>query len=426
MSRTCTVLALIVTIWLQESLAGEEPPPKDTRAPELAKLLDAPTAPYVFNLGGLTQEEIDKLNAAPWVQSVEVGQKRVRVVWQPYEWKPKRKAFDGCNDIYDFLVLKGRIGKTEWTHGGNTSGRAGAVIFDQYRAWTFGMMFNDLATGHNEIMSLKCYSEPESGQVEHEMLRDAPGTKTTIEKCGEGYVIVSRAGRGIFVVWQVSEQMFVRIDNSYDKEMVAAYVNRLGSTIPKDYKISVDRWVENEIRWRMKQIDRSNGWDRPQPGRPAKGSAGIELWGKYVWMFFPEVVRIKGRCDFEKMDPMARWEWLNWTRNWLWANRTNFKYDDVSRGYILKGKNLYDTDHPPDLPEEIKGPPRPTPEEVKTMLEYKRPDEDKPSPSPAPTEKTGSAIMNAAAKSDVVKPPFVPSPPVNQPDNKKTRQGGGN
>jgi hypothetical protein len=35
----------------------------------------------------------------------------------------------------------------------------------------------------------------------------------------------------------------------------------------------------------------------------------------------------------------------------------------VSRGYILKGKDLYDPKNPPELPEELRGPPKPQPDQ---------------------------------------------------------------
>ena len=50
---------------------------------------------------------------------------------------------------------------------------------------------------------------------------------------------------------------------------------------------------------------------------------------------------------------------MNSCRNFLWANRANFRYDDETRGYILKDKNRYDPKNPPELPEELRGPPKP-------------------------------------------------------------------
>jgi hypothetical protein len=102
---------------------------------------------------------------------------------------------------------------------------------------------------------LQCYNEALPGQVEHEMLRSVPGTRVTIERCGSGYVVVSTDDRGTIVVWQASDQAFCRANNIADTAPLAPLVNRLGSIIPADYKVSVDRWVLNEIRWRVQWRD---------------------------------------------------------------------------------------------------------------------------------------------------------------------------
>jgi len=333
---------------------SEQPAPPQSENPHIPK---NPTRPYLFSLGGLTPDEVEALKRIPGVQDVKMEKGRAHVVWQFYVWDPTMRGVKNAARIYDFLAIKGKLGNTEWTHGGRSNARAGTVIDDLYREQTFSMKFDDRATGHNENMRLMCYCEPEAGQVEHEMLRYVAGTRIKVEKCGDGYVLVSRTGRGVCVVWQLSDQMFVRIDNSYDKEMVGAYVNRLGSVIPKDYRVSLDKWVENEIRWRLRQIDRRNARD-VRPGAE-RGSAGLALYGSDLIGTFPQVREVKGRIDFEKASPAERWEWLNGVRHWLWANRANFRCNEADDSCILKGKDLYDPKNPPELPEDLRGPPRP-------------------------------------------------------------------
>lgn len=313
--------------------------------------------PYTFNLGGLTSDQIKTLKEVPGVEETVLEKNRARVVWQPFNegpWGRREKWVKNAEKLYDLLAIKGPLGKTRWTHGGLSSGGAGTIMFRTWGEVTFGMMFDDGTTGHNEVMSLYCFSAASPGQVEHEMLRDVAGTNAKIEKCGDGYVIVSHGGRGTFVVWQVSDQMFVRIDNSYDKEMVAAHINRLGSITPESYMVSVDQWVKDEIVWRLQLLDGRYG-RRFEHHYPTS-----VLWGcsADVGTCFPQSNAAAG--VLKKDSPLdVEWQYLYRLRRWLWANRSNFKYDDGTRGYLLKGPDLYDSKNPPELPDEIKDPPKP-------------------------------------------------------------------
>ena len=239
----------------QNSSAGE---------PELSE--HTLPVPFVFSLGGLNEKEIESLKSVPGVQEVSIEKGRAKVTYQPFEEKNWSKFgpgwITGAEKIYDFIALKKLIGKTRWTHGGSIGGRSGAITSDgpvlsgvKGIDVTFGMMFDDLTSGHNEIMAVRCFSGAEKAKVEHEMLSGYVGQDYSIEKCGPGYVIVFRNRGLVNVVWQVSDQLFVELNKSFDKDMVAAYVERLGSVTPKDYKISLDGWVEDEIRWRLMQLD---------------------------------------------------------------------------------------------------------------------------------------------------------------------------
>ncbi len=117
----------------------------------------------------------------------------------------------------------------------------------------------------------------------------------------------------------------------------------------------------NEIRWRIVQLNEGYGWD-------LKGHTnGVGAYGSFAVRAFPEIIRKCGRLP-SLIRPRPIQEiahWFETARGWLWANRRNFKYDGRNLGYVLKGPDLYDPQNPPRLPDEIKGPPRPTPELIK-------------------------------------------------------------
>jgi hypothetical protein len=127
---------------------------------------------------------------------------------------------------------------------------------------------------------------------------------------------------------------------------------RLGSIIPKDYQVSVDKWVQNEIKWRIPQVVKAFEWERVHKDN------FVYVFCPFVITYFPDV-----RAKFGSLRTDAplstSWDWVNSACNFLWANRGNFKYDDGTRGYILRGKDLCDPENPPELPEELRVPPKP-------------------------------------------------------------------
>ncbi|HYG74906.1 MAG TPA: hypothetical protein VEK08_07880 [Planctomycetota bacterium] len=318
-------------------------------------------SPFLFSLGGLTQTEIEELARVPGVEGVRQVGERHEFVWQPFNDQPWTGGFDnkwvkGAEGIYRFLKIEGVVGKTRWTHGGKTSSVSGRILRLRSRV-CFSFMFNDASTKRNEIMILQCYTGATREDVEHDMLCGVPGTKWSVERCGNGNVIVSRSSWGTFVVWQVSDQMYVRIDNSYDKEMVEAYVNRFGSMIPADYKVDLDDWVQFEISGRIRFLNEAlnvpddRKVDRFLMEQRFLGPNFPDIQWRYGWL--------KGTEDLTKV--------LEWRKNaiyFLWANRSNFDYDDRTRGYLLKGtkwtakgrvagKDLYDPNNPPLLPDNL-------------------------------------------------------------------------
>ncbi len=54
-----------------------------------------------------------------------------------------------------------------------------------------------------------------------------------------------------------------------------------------------------------------------------------------------------------------KWTWFYHARRFLWANRLNFHLDKDEWHLLLKGPDLYDAEHPPELPPELVDPPKP-------------------------------------------------------------------
>lgn len=327
-----------------------------------------PPKPYVFSLGSLTPKQIEEVRTVPGIVEVSAGE-RTRVVWQPFNdgpWKPDGSKFiKGAERIYDFLAIKKRLGETVWTHGGIFGHNSSTIItYGPVLSGSKGVpkvfcnMFNDLKSHRNEVMSIVCYSDSEPGQLEHEMLRGLIGLPITVQPCANGFVLVANGNQELRVAWQVSDQIYATIDFSFDKEMAAAFIDRLGCITTKDYKVSLDKWVEEEIRWRMKQLDFDFQWSLAH---------GIKNLGflEHLYHYFPETGQTF-KPPGKESTPLENLTFLNSARNFLWANRANFKYQPSAGWYVLKGKDLYDPEHPPELPIELRGPSKPTQEEIRT------------------------------------------------------------
>ncbi|MBE7462208.1 MAG: hypothetical protein HS116_01830 [Planctomycetes bacterium] len=325
-----------------------------------------PPKPYVFSLGCLTDQDVQILKSVPGVIDVSVGE-RIGVVWQPFNdgpWQADGSKFiKGAERIFDVLAIKKQIGNTKWTHGGIIGHNAGSIIWygpELHGSYAvpkvFGIMFDDLRTGRNEVMRITCYSECEPGQLVHEMVRGMIGMPISLRKCGNGYALVADSDKEVRVAWQVSSQHFVTIDFSFDIEMVSSYMDRLGCITPPNFSVSVEDWVENEIRWRMKQLDAS--YER----NAIKGYKSLPFVDFFV-SYFQAVGKRFGSLRNEA-SLLEQWGYLDSCRKFLWSNRHNFKYVSSAGWFALKGEDLYDPAHPPSLPEELRGPPRPSDEQV--------------------------------------------------------------
>jgi hypothetical protein len=91
-------------------------------------------------------------------------------------------------------------------------------------------------------------------------------------------------------------------------------------------------------------------------------------------MAFPDALKLEPELT-RQSSIMEEWQYLQVVRRWLWANRRDFRYDDETRGYVLKAGDLYDSDNPPRLPGELRGPPRPTDQQVRASAAAARADE---------------------------------------------------
>ncbi len=331
-----------------------------------------PPKPFIFSFGGLSDKQIESMKAIPGVQEIGMIDGRTRVVFQPFNENPwglaaggKPKWIKGAEQFYDFIAIKNRIGNTRWTHGNMVDHNSATVIWygptlsgSEGAPIVFGIMFDDLNTGRNEVMRVTCYSSCEPGQLEHEMLRGLNGLLISVEKCGNGHALVARGKQEVRVAWQVSNQIFATIDFTFDPEMVASYINRLGSITPPDFNAPLDKWIENEIRWRMRQIDFSYNWEIKNDVREH-----TEYDIRHLIAYFPDV-GTKFGLPPKDGSPDAIWPYLWKYRNFLWANRRNFKYQSTG-WYVLKDIDLFDPNQPPELPDELLGPAKPSEDRTK-------------------------------------------------------------
>lgn len=350
--------SMLVAVGLRPLSAGEEekfPPPK----------------PFVFSLGGIPDKEIQALKSVPGVEESSIEEGRFRVVYQPFNNNPwckasegKPKWIKGAEKFYEFLPIKKKIGQTRWTHGNLFDINSDTIIWygpilsgSKGYPLVFKFMFDNFRTKRNEVMSLKCYSDAEPAQLEHEMVRKLIGLPIRLEKCGKGYVLVGSDGNEDRVAWQVNDQSFIQIDSCFDRDMVAAYIERFGCITTNDYKVSLDTWVENEIRWRIKQLDFA--YERNMFSGYRRLS-----FVEFLISYFPSVGQKFGNMNGE-VSLREQWQYLHNCRNFLWANKGNFKYEQNAGWFVLKGKDLFDPEHPPELPDELHGPPPPTEEQVR-------------------------------------------------------------
>ncbi|MBE7466309.1 MAG: hypothetical protein HS116_22780 [Planctomycetes bacterium] len=328
-----------------------------------------PPKPYEFNIKGFKDQEVGELRQIPGILEVVTETDRTRVVFQPWNDNPwamaaqgKPKWIKGAEGIYAFLPIKRPIGRTQWTHGALGPINSDSVIWygpvisgSKSTPLLFNFMYNDLETSKNEIMRLVVYSECDTDKLVHEMLRGRIGKNIRIEKCGSGYAVVAGEGRGAHVAWQVNARSYVQVDFCFDREMVAAYMDRFGCVTPSDFKVSLNTWIEDEIRWRVHELD-------------AKLEAKIRLMHSgrgtaidHLTLYFPDVAGKLGILPLRGVSHVQYWEYTKSAREFLWANRANFKYDAASGRFPLKEKDLYDPEHPPELPEDMRCPPKPDP-----------------------------------------------------------------
>lgn len=338
-----------------------------------------PPPPFLVKIRGLSDEEAGKLKSVAGVQETNIVDGVVCVVWQPYSERPwwlhpPPKFIEKAAEFWPFLGIKEGAGNTRLWSANSVIGRSNSIFEKEWSSQSVIFHHDNLATGQRKDFTIRWHCESLPGQVEHEMLRNVVGTDVSIEPCGKGYVIVSNSGWGTFVVWQVSDQAYGRMDNGFDRDLLAPYIDKLGSVTPRDYKIDPDKWVENEIRWRLQKCDRSY-LRRLESRGPICGN---DLYVSDINMSFPECghgepLRAKLSRELSLKDEH---QLLAFTRRWLWANRKNFVYDDGWRCFRLKDrKSLYKPDSPPELPPELKDP---TPPDVARKQ---------------PSEKTGPLVV---------------------------------
>lgn len=307
--------------------------------------------------GGVEVEEIRK---AEGVRKVAAdGNDWIWFAWSHHAPDGQLLPHSGGR-LYANVMIPKDIGRAKYSHGGYGGNRSSHVAFGNHVA--FFSSYDDPVVDDLNYATLYCFSGSAEGQVEHEMLRNYPGRKLRLQCFGNGYAVVKTTeDGGRTAVWRTTKQMFVLISHAENPNMMRTYMRRFPSITPKDIDLSVDKWVRNEIRWRMNALD-SRHLRRIKIGMR---ESLVYYTDTHLWRMFPNFPNLLKIGDIkETSSPDEELQYLQFARNWLWANRTNFKFDADTLGYILKGPDLYDTDNPPELPDEIKGPPLPTADQI--------------------------------------------------------------
>jgi len=314
-----------------------------------------PPPPYRLRLAGLDETQITGLLGVVGVTEVARDDRSITVEWQPYNdkpWESQQKWIDGAQRFHDYIPIKGRLGKTQWTHGGQSMFSTG--IMQGSRGLCTIMHFTNFASRSSEAMYLVGNPAPPPGQLVHEMLGREIGRKIEFVRIGDHWVIVSRSGYGTNVVWQVSDYWYMRIENTFDRDMVAAYLAKFGSITTPDLDLNLDRWIDNEIRWRFESVDR-------QLVMPIKSDNphkfGLSWHAEDIYRFTPLQLT---HGSVKRDTPLPeKWQWFYHARRFLWANLGNFKLHDDESRFALIGPDRYDPKNPPELPDFLVDPPMP-------------------------------------------------------------------
>jgi len=285
------------------------------RLPEVP--LDA--GPFVLRLADLASSEVEGLRQVEGVQ--EVNAETGRVVFQPFRGKAGRWV-KGAEKIAEYMQPGSRAAARF------IAPRDDAVCADALPGLSLQLTFPDASKKYEASVNLRGYAGAWPGLAEHEMLRDLIGYPARVEALGGGYVVAGRTRQGPCVVWPVNEQFFVCAYHVADLPRLAPYVRRFGSALPEDYRPNQERWVENEIRWRLAQLDRAC----------PDGAKDQWLWAyaPFLTDVFPDVFNHFGAVAPQATAAESQ-EWLRKTREFLMANRSNFRYSEAWWGYVPSG-----------------------------------------------------------------------------------------
>jgi hypothetical protein len=322
-------MARVAWLFLFAALASTKPAAGMECSPP-AKLPEVPldAGPFVLRMADLTSSEEEGLRQVQGIQ--EVNAETGRVVFQPFRGKADRWV-NGAEQIAAYLQLGSRA------EARFIAPRDDAVCADLLPGLHLRVTFpENSGTDRTSCLSpkfpasvdLRGYAGAWPGLAEHEMLRDLLGHPARVEALGGGYVVAGRTRQGPCVAWPVNEQSFVCAYHVTDLQRLAPYMSRFGSMLPRDYRPNQERWVENEIRWRLAQFDRAC---------PA-GAKDQWLWvyAPYLTDVFPEVFSRFGAV-WPETTPAESREWLRKTREFLMANRNSFRSWDGQWGDAPNG-----------------------------------------------------------------------------------------
>jgi len=315
--------------------------------------------PLLLRLRGLSAEEVDLFRRGPGVESVEVEGEWWKVVWQPNLAGPWGKTEgkrlpDTIGDFHKLLAIKRPLGKTRWDFSGRslpTTRIIPAVGSEETR-----IDFVDTRAGG--VRELRIYHAPWSppGLIMHEMMRKVIGNPYEVCQIGDAYVIVGKQSDSVRVTWLVSQQCAIYITDSFDKEMIAGYLNRFGSITPKEFRLEFDDWMQTEIWWRLY-------WTKKHWDSIAKSPLDqrLQRWaafdGQELYQWTDIATRLKSILEDDPIE--KKYAWIIQARRYLWANRENFSRGPDRHAFVLRGPDRYDPAHPPEMPPEIADPPPP-------------------------------------------------------------------
>lgn len=270
-------------------------------------------------------------------ESVRIGDTGSEILFQPFSAEPWTEEYrwrKGAERIFQVAPFRTDFGAVPVKECRLAVPRDDAAVPEPRAAVGIEITFKTGDRSRTRLQ-LRGYPTGDVGLLDHEMVRDAIGMERKVCRAGDGHVLVAQASGQTIAVWRVNHQFYAQLHGSWTEELLAACVRRFGSQTSATCQVDVQRWIEDEIKLRVEQLDRAKRWQR-------------ECRGECVWVLapyltdqFPDVFQRFGviaPCDSNENIQ----KWLQGVRDFLWANRANFQYAPERWGFVLKGHDRYD------------------------------------------------------------------------------------